>query len=235
MMMNAEHFIRKLQDLNALLHKESAVLYYNDEDIKEYSLRCELQIHNTKCGNVIIYYSPKKKRFKASISSIGSQVVYDILAQNVDEVIEKLPKKTHKVADNSPQGLFAYVDGSFSNNIVTFGAVILDNNELVTEFSGKVLEPSYQHARQVAGELMAVGKVIQWCLSHNCHQIAIHYDYEGIEHWVTGKWKAKQLLTQRYRDYVQNSGVSIHWVKVAAHTGVYWNEYVDKLAKQAAI
>ena len=66
-------------------------------------------------------------------------------------------------------------------------------------------------------------------------KVASLYDYEGIEHWVTGKWKAKQLLTQRYRDYVQKSGVSIQWVKVAAHTGDYWNEYVDQLAKQAAL
>jgi ribonuclease HI len=105
----------------------------------------------------------------------------------------------------------------------------------VAEFSGKVLDPDYQHARQVAGELMAVGKVIQWCLAQQQNRIAIYYDYEGIEHWVTGKWKAKQLLTQRYRDYVQKSGVSIQWVKVTAHTGDYWNEYVDQLAKQAAL
>lgn len=234
-MTNSEEFIRKIRQLNALLQKESALLSYTKENIKEYSIRCEILFQHKKIGSILLYYSPKKKRFKADISSINDNAIYDILAENIDEIIAKMPKKSTPQTAVIAKGLLAYVDGSFNNSIVSYGAVILREGNIAAEFSGKVLDPDYQHARQVAGELMAVGKVIQWCLAQQQNQIAIYYDYEGIEHWVTGKWKAKQLLTQRYRDYVQKSGVSIHWVKVAAHTGDYWNEYVDQLAKQATL
>jgi ribonuclease HI len=234
-MKNSEHFIGKIRQLNTLLQKESAVISYTNDDINEYSLRCDVHVLQKKIGSILLYYSPKRNRFKADISSISSNKIYDILAQNIEEIVEKKPKKATEQTAVIAKGLLAYVDGSFSNTVVSYGAVILREGNIVAEFSGKVLDPDYQHARQVAGELMAVGKVIQWCLAQQQNRIAIYYDYEGIEHWVTGKWKAKQLLTQRYRDYVQKSGVSIQWVKVAAHTGDYWNEYVDQLAKQAAL
>ncbi len=234
-MANSEKFIEKIRQLNSLLQIESAEISYANENINEYSLRSEVLVHHKKIGTVLLYYSPKKQRFKADISSISNDAIYDILAQNIDEIIEKMPKKAINKTAVIAKELYAYVDGSFCNTIISYGAVILRGGSIEAQFSGKVLEPDYQHARQVAGELMAVGKVVQWCLAQQQNRIAIYYDYEGIEHWVTGKWKAKQLLTQRYRDYVQKSGVSIQWVKVAAHTGDYWNEYVDQLAKQAAL
>ena len=64
--------------------------------------------------------------------------------------------------------------------------------------------------------------------------MTIHYDYQGLESWVTGDWKVKTSFTQDYAQIVQSSGLTIHWVKVKAHSGESGNEIVDKLARGAA-
>ena len=65
--------------------------------------------------------------------------------------------------------------------------------------------------------------------------MTIHYDYQGLESWVTGDWKVKTAFTQDYAQFVQSSGLIIHWVKVKAHSGESGNEIVDKLARGAAV
>lgn len=227
-----KNFVDKVNELNALIRHSSINLCIDEDAVHEYSARCSVYCNDTKCGTMLLYYSPKKNSFKADIRKITIVEVRDEISTFFDT--ESVERKSE--VDKPKQvikGLYAYVDGSFIHKKIGFGAVILLNGEIVAEFSGMVTEPTYQHARQVSGELMAVGKVIQWCIANNIQEIAIYYDYEGIEHWVTGKWKAKQVLTQRYSDYVRKSNVKIQWKKVAAHTGVYWNEYVDVLAKNA--
>jgi ribonuclease HI len=128
--------------------------------------------------------------------------------------------------------LHAYVDGSYIAGNVGYGLAIINDDVLVFEDFGSVNNPEYLEARQVAGELMAVGKVVQWCKQHGHASITIHYDYAGIREWALGNWRAKQALTQRYAQFMALSGLLINWNKIQAHTGDHWNEYVDKLAKK---
>ncbi|OPZ88730.1 MAG: RNase H [candidate division TA06 bacterium ADurb.Bin417] len=88
--------------------------------------------------------------------------------------------------------------------------------------------------RQVAGELQAVLTALDWCRAKEIKAAAIHYDYEGIRAWATGRWKAKKAVTQNYRAAVTAAGLEITWRKVTAHTGVKWNEHADQLARQQA-
>ena len=66
-------------------------------------------------------------------------------------------------------------------------------------------------------------------------EITIFYDYEGIESWVTGEWKANLDYTKNYVEYARRAStkVKLHFIKVRAHTGVELNELVDSLAKEA--
>ena len=73
-----------------------------------------------------------------------------------------------------------------------------------------------------------------WCQRKEIIEISIHYDYQGLESWVTGDWKAKPAFTQDYAQFVQSSGLTIHGVKVRAHSGESGNEIVDKLVRGAA-
>ena len=64
-------------------------------------------------------------------------------------------------------------------------------------------------------------------------KIEIRYDYEGIEKWVTGAWRSRTELTQKYAHSMRRWGenITICFTKVAAHSNVYYNEMADRTAK----
>jgi len=181
-----------------------------------------------KAGNPIgllrLYYAPSKKTFRFDFRSLKDPELQSML----DIKHTQKTMNSHRNHD----GIHAYVDGSYIAGKVGFGLAIIQDDTLIFEDFGAVNNPEYLEARQVAGELMAVGKVVQWCKQHGHQSITIHYDYAGIREWAIGAWKAKQVLTQRYAQFIRTCGLSITWNKIAAHTGDHWNEYADKLAKQ---
>lgn len=128
-----------------------------------------------------------------------------------------------------------YVDGSWMNGSVGYGYVVLQDSRKVHEESGHIPENHTEGTRQVAGELFAVGKAIEWCKSNHVGDVTIFYDYMGVEMWARGLWKANLSLTQRYRAFVQSSGLNITWKKVKSHTGDKFNDKADSLAKKGAL
>jgi ribonuclease HI len=65
--------------------------------------------------------------------------------------------------------------------------------------------------------------------------VTLYFDYQGLESWATGAWRAKLPFTQLYAQTVNTSGITIHWSKVKAHSGNPENEIVDQLAKEGAM
>ncbi|MCE3008632.1 MAG: hypothetical protein LW884_09855 [Bacteroidetes bacterium] len=129
----------------------------------------------------------------------------------------------------------AYVDGSWIAGRIGYGAVILDaQDQVLAQFSGPVPEDYAAGTRQVAGELVATGQVVRWCEQQGIAELHLYFDYLGIQQWATGGWKAKLDLTRRYRAFMQQTPVRLYFHKVKAHSGDYWNEYADQLAKQGA-
>src|SRR5690606_17105641 len=78
-------------------------------------------------------------------------------------------------------------------------------------------------------------RVMAWCTEHNVSEIEIFYDYNGIEMWATGAWQANNPATKQYQQYMNEIDVTIQWHKVKSHTGNYWNDVADELAKKAAL
>jgi ribonuclease HI len=105
----------------------------------------------------------------------------------------------------------------------------------VKRFFGAVSKEHAGKARNVAGELIGVGQAIKWCEANDIPAIDLYYDYEGIEAWARGRWKAKQDMTQRYAQFMRQTPVKVRYHKVKAHTGDKWNEEADKLAKKGAL
>ncbi len=128
---------------------------------------------------------------------------------------------------NAP--VFLFVDGSYIDGKVGYGAVVIQRNTILKEFSGSV--PNEEATQQIAGELMAVGYGLRWCEQQGFTEITVCYDYNGVECWATGKWKAKSEIAIRYVDFIKKCPLKIKWKKIAAHTGNHWNEYADQLAK----
>ena len=128
-----------------------------------------------------------------------------------------------------------YVDGSKLNGSVGYGAVILKNDEVIKEIYGTVPENYVQGTNQIAGELFAVKKAIEWCRENSVKEVSIFYDCEGIKKWAIGEWKTKHPQTQDYAEFVRSSGIAIDWHKVDSHTGDIWNDRADELAKSGSV
>lgn len=221
----AKEFITKLSDEFSGDIVESS--------FRQYHVKITISSNGNSIGTVSLYYAPSKKTFTLKNGALPD----DIFAK-IEEYFQG--KKATKTKSSSPNQetkgtVQIYVDGSFIRGKVGYGLVILQNNTPVGEFFGSVDNEEYVATRQVAGELFAVGKAVQWCKINNIKEMTVFYDYMGIECWVTGKWKAKLPLTQRYAQFVRSSGIKIKWQKVAAHTGNFWNDRADELAKQGAM
>ena len=132
--------------------------------------------------------------------------------------------------------LVAYVDGSFnpSVNKFAYGCVLIKEDGSIEEICGSGTDPEALKQRNVSGEMVASMLAVKYALKFGYSSIDIYYDYSGIECWVTGAWKAKNALTQSYRDWMQErqSRIKISFFKVAAHTNDKYNEQADRLAKQ---
>ena len=133
--------------------------------------------------------------------------------------------------------LLAYVDGSFDVAIgkYAFGCVILKPDGEIIRESGNGDNPESLAIRNVAGEMLGAMTAVRWAIKNGYDTIELRYDYEGIEKWATGAWKAKNTLTQKYAEYMQRqqNHIRISFHKIKAHSGDYYNEEADKLAKEA--
>ena len=143
--------------------------------------------------------------------------------------------------DRFPEGVRAYVDGSYDSGSGRFscGVVIVETDAVgkseTTELNAAFDDPEAAKQRNVAGEVMGSKLAIDWCMANNVKDIEIYHDYEGIGAWADRKWKANNPLTQGYRDFVEEArkSMDIRFVKVKAHAGNKYNEIADKLAKKA--
>lgn len=130
----------------------------------------------------------------------------------------------------------AFIDGSYDNSrkIYSYGSVITWNGQKIKLF-GADSDTRFVDFRNVAGEIIAATRTLQFAVENNQPAIEIYYDYMGIEKWATREWKRNNELTRGYSDYVKSieSDIDIRFVKVKAHSGHAENDEVDELAKFA--
>ncbi|RHU83749.1 RNAse H family protein [Ruminococcus sp. OM08-7] len=135
--------------------------------------------------------------------------------------------------------VIAYVDGSFEKSIgrYAFGCVLLTPDGKEIRESGSGSDPAGVAIRNVAGEMLGAMNAVKWAQENGYPAVEIRYDYEGVEKWVTGVWRAKTPLTSKYAVHMQEAGkkIQISFCKVAAHTGNHYNEEADQLAKSALL
>lgn len=160
--------------------------------------------------------------------------------RSLDHTAATVPDRsamTHPPVAHHPGQVVAYVDGSFDVKIgrYSFGCVLITPEGDVVEQSGNGDNPDSLALRNVTGEMLGAMFAVQWCIKNGYSAVDIRYDYSGIEMWAAGKWKAKNELTQKYAAYMQrnNKRINITFTKIAAHTGDYYNEQADALAKRA--
>ena len=135
--------------------------------------------------------------------------------------------------------LVVYVDGSFDVNLqkYSFGCVILLEDGRIVERSGNGDEPELLAIRNVAGEMYGAMYAVRWAFENGYSSVVLHYDYEGIEKWATGVWSARNPHTRKYAAFMKQmqEKIEVIFQKVKAHSGDFYNEQVDKLAKKALL
>ncbi|MCD7739349.1 MAG: reverse transcriptase-like protein [Lachnospiraceae bacterium] len=135
--------------------------------------------------------------------------------------------------------LIAYVDGSFHPDLqkYAFGCVLLTSEGEIVEKSGSGSNPESAAIRNVAGEMLGAMYAARYACVKGYRELEIRYDYEGIEKWVTGAWKAKKELTRKYAAYMRSRSqyISLSFTKVRAHSGNEYNDRADALAKAALL
>ncbi|MGL4740410.1 MAG: viroplasmin family protein [Sarcina sp.] len=154
------------------------------------------------------------------------------------EYLADTNKLLKKGVDEYPNDcIHIYVDGSFnvSTSRYAYGLVVLKDDVIEYVDSGSPNDISKVGIRQIAGELEATEKAVEYALGTKEKKVVIFHDYEGIFHHATGSWERKDSSSMEYYEKMQrffNSGIEIIFVKVDSHTGDLYNEIADELCKR---
>lgn len=137
--------------------------------------------------------------------------------------------------ETSDDTIIVYVDGSYNPSEETCGyAAYLLHGDKKKIICGR-FKMTYG-GRNAEGEVKAAYETLKYLKIKQYKNILIYYDHEGIANWGDKTWSAKKFYTKCYADFVdklRNEGYNIKFTHVYAHTGIQYNEYVDKIAKLA--
>ena len=185
----------------------------------------------------------------AKYKSFGTLAEAEKYIAGEDEIIEKDEtvdsinlQVDQRLAALKSDEVIAFVDGSYNpaEEKAGFGVILIDDKGIQTPLYKaftKTLSPEFIEFRNVAAELEGVKEAVKWAIAYNKRKIIIYYDYEGIEKWAVGTWKAKKDLTRQYVAFIKEKQayISIEFVKVPAHSGIEYNEAADALAKNSLL
>jgi len=152
--------------------------------------------------------------------------------------VEDAPVARHNESI-APDTLITYVDGSYEHSLekYAFGCVFLMPDGAIYVENGSGNNQESAKLRNVTGEMLGAMFAVRFAIKNGFKKVEIRYDYEGVEKWVTGAWKSKTELTQKYALSMQmwQAQIQMSFTKVTAHSNVYYNEMADQLAKQALV
>ncbi|MFA6693762.1 MAG: RNase H family protein [Bacillota bacterium] len=210
----------KIAEVNRELAQDRIQLEILKNTYRDYQVQFELYINGEKKGKGIVYFSEKKQSFRLRFLKLAEKSLESV----VEDAFSGMKTKA---------GLVAYVDGSFVGGTAAYGAVILENDHVLAELSG-ILPKEEASSHQIGGELRGALEAVKWAKTRGYKELTICYDYEGVKKFATGQWKRESQLAIDYHIEVNKYDLKINWQKIAAHTGVKWNERADELAKLAA-
>lgn len=134
-------------------------------------------------------------------------------------------------------GLIAYVDGSYDKRTerAGFGAILIEDDKVIHEASKEIAINKDDNLWNVSAEIGGVLYAVNYAISNQYDKIHVHYDYAGLEKWATKEWRANKPTTKEYQKQMEQlmHQIKVDFIKVKAHTGDFYNERADDLAKQS--
>lgn len=130
----------------------------------------------------------------------------------------------------------AYVDGSYNPETKEYACGVVMFYEGGEEhLSVKFNNSELAEMRNVAGEIEGAKLAMRFCVENNIHSLDLFYDYEGIEKWCTGAWKATKEGTRAYKKFYNmvKDLLTVKFSKIKGHSGNKYNDLADSLAKSA--
>ncbi|MDR1784789.1 MAG: reverse transcriptase-like protein [Endomicrobium sp.] len=214
----------KALELQNALKKQNINIFFDNTYFKDYSVKLEISASNKFYGRILIYYKPTRNTY-----SIKKQ----LYTPEIDAIISSEWNKINNFETYSAESNIyeAFVDGSYIAGVTGYGVIIYLGNEIKAEISGTI--PNTQF-RQFGGELKSVIEAIKWCQNNSVKRVRINYDYQGIERFVSGKWKAKNALSKEYVNFILKAKIEVEWRHIKSHTGNPKNNRADYLAQKAA-
>jgi ribonuclease HI len=213
----------KAWELKKEVNKNGLELIFDNNSFIDYLVEIVVKTKGIIKGSLLLYYKPTKNTYSLKIKIKDTQV-YAL----IDSLWNKINGFETYSADSGTYE--AFVDGSYINGTTGYGAVIYLGEEIKAELSGTI--PNTQF-RQFGGELESVIETLKWCIENNVETIRINYDYDGIEKFASGKWKAGNEISKAYVDFIRQSNVKVEWRHIKSHTGNIKNDKADLLAKCA--
>ena len=140
-----------------------------------------------------------------------------------------MEQEIHNTHKTNPLSIDLYVDGAYRDKRASWAFIAMDCDTQIYSNCGKLTEAQSLH-HNISGEVSAVIHALQWAVKEGYKTANITYDYEGLKLWITGEWKAKNKLTQRYVELINNFDIIVSWHWVKGHTGNVGNESVDRIA-----
>lgn len=121
---------------------------------------------------------------------------------SVEDINKQVEQKISNLKANEA---VIFVDGSFSSDEKRygFGSVII-TQDYEESFYKSGNEEKFLSSRNVAGEILGVIDSLEFCLDNNITKAALYYDYEGIEKWGKGSWRAKTPISKEYIAFLTN-------------------------------
>ena len=190
------------------------------------------------------YYAIKANNYQTIVTSwTEAKKIIDNLSNpsyksflNMKEAEAFLKGEIYKGEDNYEW--MSYIDYSFdlNKNKYSFACVLIHNNEVVEKVNRSFSDEYLEH-HNVAGEIKGAAYIINHAIKKNIKELHLYYDYEGISKFYSGLWKAKTEIGIKYQEFAEDAKKKINVVfhKVKSHSNNYYNDLVDKLAKEALL
>ena len=134
--------------------------------------------------------------------------------------IESVTEESKHIDENM---VYAFVDGSYNNatQVYGYGGFLMDHGKRYV-LQGHGDDPEMASMRNVAGEILGAMAAVKLAVEKGLPDLAIYYDYLGIEMWATGGWKRNKTGTIAYYEYMQQvrDKIRVTFIKVKGHSGV---------------